>query len=85
MAESPVRDFKQIDRETLDAVVLNFLDTIGNLDALTGRTGTASLDEQAQAVEHIGRCLRDECCAAKLRGHAMLAKQILTIATTRMA
>ena len=81
MAESPVREFQQVDRETLDTMLTNFLETVGNLAPLD----LASLDEQAAAVEHIGRRLRDEFCAAKLRGHAMLANQILTIATTRMA
>jgi len=79
--EPPVRTMKQIDRDTLDTMVTNFLETIGNLFALE----FVSLEEQAQAVEHIGRRLRDCCCDAKLRGHAMLANQILTIATTRMA
>ena len=73
--------FKQIDRDTLDTMVTNFVKTIGNLFALE----FVNMDEQAAAVEHIGRRLRDEFCAAKLRGHAMLANQILTIATTRMA
>ncbi len=81
MPESPVRTFQEIDRKTLDTQVANFLETMGNLFPLE----FASPDEQAQAIEHIGRRLRDECHAGKLRGHAMWAKQILTIATTRMA
>lgn len=81
MAELPVRESKQVDRETLDTMVTNFIETVGNLYALE----FVSTDEQAQAVEHIGRRLRDEFCAGGMRGYAMLANQILTIATTRMA
>lgn len=71
----------EIDRQKLDTMVTHLVETIGNLEAFN----FVSLEEQAQAVEHIGRRLRDECCGAKLRGHAILANQILTIATTRMA
>ena len=69
-----------IDKAQLDAMVRDIFQVVGHLEAtFTG----ADLDEQAQAVEHIGRRLRIEFCGAELRGHAILANQIFTIATTR--
>ncbi len=80
--ESPVRTFKEIDRVTLDEITTRFFQSILEFkDAVEG----VSLDEMAGVVEHVGRRLRDDCCANNLRGHAILANQILTIATTRMA
>lgn len=70
MAESPVR-------ETCDAIVNEFVKAIRSLSALEGFT----LNEQAQAVEHTGRRLRDECCGNLLLREATLANQILTIAS----
>lgn len=63
-------------REALDRMVVNFLETIGNLEAIEGKP-----EETASAIEFIGKRLRDECCAGELRGHAQLAKMILDIAT----
>ncbi len=76
MPES-TRIFSEISRNQLDTMVANFIETVGNLFAIEH----VSLKEQALAVEHIGKRLREEFCEVGLLGHAMLAKQILTIAT----
>ncbi len=74
--------FEEINQLTLDGITTRFLQGITELaDALEG----VSLEEMAHVVEHVGRRLRDDCVAAKLRSHAILTKQIMTIATTRMA
>lgn len=69
---------KEIDRETLDRIATSFNLSLSALRILDG----SSLEKIAQVVEHVGRRLRDECCEEKLRGPAILANQILTIATT---
>lgn len=76
MPETPA-----LEKEKLILVADDFLEAIADLSIIE----PLSLELQAQAVEYIGRRVRDECCADELRGHAILANQILTIATTRMA
>lgn len=68
-------------RAPLDNLVSHFVETIHKIAIIE----PGGLEEIAHSVEYIGRRLRDECCADKLRGHAILANQILTIATTRIA
>lgn len=77
-----------VDRVTIERIAVIFSESLmkleQNLKSELGRDPVFS-EELASAIEGVGRRLRDECCERNLRMHAMLAKEILTIATTRMA
>ena len=60
-------------REKLETMVANFLESIGNLQAIE----QSDLNEVAHAVEYIGHRLNDETRAAQLRGYLLVAKAIL--------
>lgn len=72
---------REIHPTAVDTMVANFIETLGNLDAIMGPSFSTP-EEIACAIDLIGKRLRQECYGGKLRFHAMLAKQILTIATT---
>lgn len=62
--------FQHISKDQRDRMVVNFMETIGNLEALQ----CPDLDETANAIEMIGLRLRHELPG---RGLTMFAKLIL--------
>jgi len=66
-----VATFKEIDRATRDQMVANFIETVGNLEALT----CSDFNELARACEVIGKRIREEMPEG--RGLLMFAKIIV--------
>lgn len=74
-----VPEFKHISKHNLDAVVISFLAALHKSALLQ----CPDLNETADAIEYVGGMVRTEAFARSLKGHAIFAKQILEVATTR--
>lgn len=74
-----VATFNHIDRDTRDRMVANFIETIGNLQALE----CSDLSEIMDACEIIGSTLRQQLKGMNGHGNLIFAKLIIDQAMRR--